>query len=201
MEEDNIRKFLEQEEAHTKEICDKIPIKYLNLLQKEVVKEKENEAKRVMESNTEEIMGKEEKVMELPEVIKDSTGLRGVILNKDVTNYKVKRRIAEVVQKADYISIEEYASPTSPSPMTATSSTRRVRARPTSRSWRRTTSGSSTSRRRSTPRRSATRPIASTLSCCRRPANSPRRWPRRQRTTSGRSLSRRRSRKRRRMRS
>jgi hypothetical protein len=56
MEEDNIRKILEQEEVYTKEICNNIPSKYFNPLKKdgnqlkEVVREKENEAKRVMES-------------------------------------------------------------------------------------------------------------------------------------------------------
>ena len=91
IKEDDLRKILEQEEAYTKKICDGIQGKYLDLMQKtgnqpkEVVKEGENEAKRVVESKTEGIMGEEKKVMELLEVVKDSTVLKGIMINKDVT--------------------------------------------------------------------------------------------------------------------
>ena len=71
--------------------CKETQSKYLDLLQKavnqprEAVKEGENETRRVGESKTEGIMGEEKKVMELLEVVKDSTVLKGIMINKDMT--------------------------------------------------------------------------------------------------------------------
>ena len=82
MEEDNLRKILGKEEA-----------------------------KRVVESKTEGITGEEKKVMDLLEVVEDYNVLRGIMLNKDVTPPKTKRRIGQldqIIQKANKVSTEKY---------------------------------------------------------------------------------------------
>ena len=50
------------------------------------------------ESKTEEIVGEEKKVMEPLKVIEDATGLRGVMIDKDVTHSERKRRIIQAIR-------------------------------------------------------------------------------------------------------
>ena len=62
-------------------------------------------------------MGEEKKFVKLMAVIEDSTALRGIILNKDVTHPKMKRRIihlGQIVRKADNFRTRSTASTASP---------------------------------------------------------------------------------------